>query len=282
MSGITSTSSSDRPLEGSSGRTDPPVPEPSGDGRARWLIGAFATAVAVIAALLTVLLWPSDEAEDTVTEPTTTEAPATSTTTSPTTTTGSPATTNGSAAPTPIDTSAAVFPSATSGTRYADPAEAAGAYAVEFVGFTDPIVGEFMQGDARSGEVEVRPAADGPATTVFVRQLGSDGSWWVLGSATADITIDMPGAGDAVTSPLTVTGTALAFEGTVAVEVREDGVPEPLGTSFVTGGGDVPRPFTGQVTFTAPTAGHGALVLLTRSEEDGRVWQAAVLRLRFA
>jgi hypothetical protein len=215
-----------------------------------------------------------------VTEPTTTEAPATATTISPTTTTAPPSTTE-TVTPAPIDTSTAVFPSAASGARFADPAEAARAFAVEFVGFTDPIVGEFLQGDARSGEIEVRPAADGPATTVFVRQLGSDGSWWVLGSATADITIDMPGAGDAVTSPLTVTGTALAFEGTVAVEVRQDGVREPLGTSFVTGGGDVPRPFTGQVTFAAPETDHGALVLLTRSEEDGRVWQAAVLRLRF-
>ena len=60
-----------------------------------------------------------------------------------------------------------------------------------------------------------------------------------------------------------------------------DGVREPLGTGVVTGGGDVPRPFTGQITFSPPAADHGALVLLTHSAEDGRVRQAAVLRLRF-
>ena len=50
---------------------------------------------------------------------------------------------------------------------------------------------------------------------------------------------------------------------------------------ILTGGGDVPRPFTGQITFSPPAADHGALVLLTHSAEDGRVRQAAVLRLRF-
>jgi hypothetical protein len=139
-----------------------------------------------------------------------------------------------------------------------------------------------MQGDARSGEVEVRPMADGPATTVFVRQLGTDGTWWVLGSATADITADAPVAGDPITSPVTVSGTALAFEGNVAVEVREDGRRSPLGSGFATGGGDVPRPFTAEVAFTPPTTGHGAVLFLTRSEEDGRVWEAAVVRVAFS
>ena len=160
--------------------------------------------------------------------------------------------------------------------------DAARAFAVDFVGFADPVVGEFMQGDTRSGEVEVRPTADGPVTTVIVRQLGTDGSWWALGSATADITVDVPGTGDAITSPVTVSGSARAFEGTVLVEVRQDGSRSPLGTGFVTGGGDIPRPFTGQVDFSPPTAASGALVFLTTSAEDGQVWQAAVLRARFA
>lgn len=108
-----------------------------------------------------------------------------------------------------------------------------------------------MQGDARPGEVEVRPLADGPVPTVLVRQLGPDDSWWVLGSAMADIVVATPAVGDAINSPVAVTGGA-AFDGSVEVEVREVRARDPIGTGFV-----------------------------TTSAEDGRVWQAAVLRVQF-
>ena len=48
---------------------------------------------------------------------------------------------------------------------------AARGFATDYVGFTDPIVGEFQQGDARSGEVPVQATVIGPITTVLVRQL---------------------------------------------------------------------------------------------------------------
>lgn len=256
----------------------PDGPPPGGTPTPRrpiLLIVALAVAVAVIAALVAVIVWP-DDSDDVTTEPTTTttELPATTAATAPSTT----------AAPTvaPVDTSTAVFPYGTSDVRYFDPVEAAHAFAVEFVGFTDPLVGEFMQGDARSGEVQVRPTADGPVTTVFVRQLGTDGSWWILGSAAEHITADAPGPGDAITSPVTVSGSALAFEGTVLVEVREDGAREPLGRGYVTGGGDEMRPFSGHVSFSPASADYGAMVFLTQSERYGEIWEAAVYRVRFA
>jgi hypothetical protein len=240
---------------------------------------ALVVAIAVIAALVAVIVWP-DESDDVTTGPTTTEEPATTVTTAPSTTAASTTAPPTTAAP--VDTSTAVFPDAASGTRYDDPVDAARAFAVDFVGFTDPLVGEFMQGDTRSGEVDVRPVANGPVTTVFVRQLGTDGSWWALGSATADITVDVPSTGDAITSPVTVSGSARGFEGVVPVEVRQDGTRSPIGTGTVMGGGDVPRPFTGQVSFSPPAADYGALVFLTNSGENGQVWAAAVMRVRFA
>jgi hypothetical protein len=243
------------------------------------LIVALVVAILVILVLLVVLLTQEDGEDDTATEPTTTEAPATSE--PATTATTSEPTTASTTAPGPLDTSTAVFPYASTDRRFDDPVVAARAFAVDFVGFTDPVVGEFMQGDSRSGEVEIRPRADGPVTTVLVRQLGSDDSWWVLASATADITVDTPAAGATVTSPVTVAGSALAFEGAVDVEVREDGTGEAIGRGFVTGGGDVMRPFTGQVEFPDPAAEGGAVVLLTTSAEDGSVWQATVVRVRF-
>ena len=260
----------------------PPTPDgpvaPGPDRRRRpvWLIVALVAAMALVAALVAVLVWP-DDGEDAVTAPTTTEAPEPTATETTTPTTESPTT----AAPAPVDTSTAVFPYASGDVRYDDPVAAARGFAVDFVGFTDPLVGEFMQGDARSGEVEVRPVADGPVTTVFVRQLGDEGTWWVLGSATADITVDSPATGDTITSPVTLTGSALAFEGTVNVEVRQDGARSPIGTGFVTGGGDVMRPFSGEIAFSTPSAERGALVLLSLSAENGQVWEAATLRVAF-
>jgi hypothetical protein len=269
MSQITPSPPAERPSE-------PAAPEPR---RPIALIVALAVAVAVTAALVCVLLWPDDADDKDATAPTTTAAPTTAapTTQAPTTA----PTTRTTVAPGPTDTATAVFPFATSDIRYDDPVDAARGFAVDFVGFTDPLIGEFMQGDARSGEVEVRPMADGPVTTVFVRQLGSDGTWWVLGSATANITADTPRAGDAISSPVAVSGRALAFEGAVNVEVRQDG-DRPLGSGVVTGGGDVARPFSGEIGFSAPSASHGAVVFLTRNEADGRVWEAAVLRVSFA
>jgi hypothetical protein len=247
------------------------------------LMVALAVALGVIAVLVGVLVWP-DDTDDVATGPSTTLAPTTTAappTAEPATTAPTTATTATTVAPAPTDTSTAVFPYASSDVRYDDPVDAARGFAVDFVGFTDPVVGGFMQGDARSGEVEVRPMANGPVTTVFVRQLGTDGTWWVLGSATANIAADDPAAGDAISSPVSVSGNALAYEGTVGVEVRQDGTARPLGTGVVTGGGDVLGPFSGEIGFSAPTEQHGAVVFLTRSEEDGRVWEVAVVRVSF-
>jgi hypothetical protein len=264
----------------------PAPPEPAAAGRRRpaTLIVALAVAVAVIAALVAALVWSSD-GDDTTTEPTTTEAPTSAPTTAPTTTAATaPTATTVTPAPEPAPgaVATAVFPDPSTARRFDDPVAAARAFAVEFAGFTDPLLGEFMQGDARSGEVEVRPTANGPATTVIVRQLDADGAWWVVGSTTRDITLDTPAAGDTIQSPVTLTGSAHTFEGHVSVEVRRDGVLEPIGSGFVTGGGDMVRPFSGDVAFTGAAPGDlGALVLLTEGAEDGRVWQAVVIRVAF-
>lgn len=176
-----------------------------------------------------------------------------------------------------VDRSTAVWPGA--GTPgYAEPVGAARAFATGFLGFTDPVVGDFQQGDSRSGEVEIRPIATGPATTVLLRQLSGEDSWSVLGAATEGIQVSAPDALAVITSPVTVRGEAWTFEGHVSVQVRQDGTTAPIGEGYVTGGGDQLRPFTGSIPFTA-TADHGALVFLTHSAKDGSVWQASVLRV---
>jgi hypothetical protein len=250
----------------------------------RWLLITLAALVALLAAAVVILVRDDDETAappttastaPTTTSTTPTTAPSTTPTTAPTTVTTLPIT--------PPDTSTAVWPVASSETRYFDPVDAARGFAVDLVGFVDPVVGEFQAGDSRSGEVEIRPVANGPVTTVFVRQLTGSDTWWVLGSATTSIRVDEPSAGAVVSSPLRVTGTSTAFEGVVTVDVRENAAQNPIGHGFVMGGsmGEM-APFDGTVEFSVPSARYGAVILYTPSMENGQVWEAAALPVEFA
>ena len=176
----------------------------------------------------------------------------------------------------------AVWPLPDSDTRYADPVEAARGFAVDFVGFTGPVIGDFLVADSRSGQVEVKPSEDGPITIVFVRKLVDDDFWWVLGSASQNVIVQDPAVRDIVDSPLTVSGQAKAFEGNVTVELRADAVAEPLFLGSVTGGaGPDFTPFEGTFEFTDPGTGGGALLAIIPSAADGTVTEAAVTRLFF-
>lgn len=211
------------------------------------------------------------------TEPETTEPPATEppATAAPTT--------DGASTTVPDDPARpAIWPWSESDLRFDDPVEAATSYATEFLGFDDPMVGEFLSGDSRSGEVEITPGAIGPTTVVFVRQLTADDTWWILGSATENIVLDAPETGDVVESPLPLVGEARAFEGTVEVEIRADGNAEPIEVGFVTGsGGPEPGPFDDEIEFVSPGSGGGSLVLISRSPEDGSVLEAGSIRIFF-
>ena len=236
---------------------------------ARRTRAALVIAVAVLA-LSTAIVVIATADDDT-----TTSAGSTTSTTSPATTSTSATTSTTGAA------STAVWPPA-GAAPISDPRAVATSFATDYLGMSEPVVGELQQGDSRSGEVEVRPRADGPVTTLLLRMLGSDPGWSVLGATTADIELTSPRALDEVADPVQLAGRALAFEGTVEVEVREDGRDDPLGSGFVTGGGDVMRPFAGEVRLAGePSAASGAIVLFTRSAEDGAVWSAWVIRVRF-
>lgn len=202
---------------------------------------------------------------------TSSSAPATTTTGAVTTTT-----TAGS-----VDS--AVWPTAASATRYRDPVDAARGFATDYLGFVSPIVGAFQAGDSRSGEVEIRARAGGPATTALVRQVTADDTWWVLGAATGNIRITEPSALATITSPVRLRGESTAFEATVGVEIRQDDVAEPLVRNFVMGGSNgVMGPFDSTLAFPAPSSRSGAIVFSTESAESGNIEEAAVLRVHFA
>jgi hypothetical protein len=256
---------------------------PHGPTRRRLVTAAVGAilAIAAVAILYAVVSNGDDDEDGTSTEATTTAAPATTATTStPTSSSAAPSSTRPSSL-TGEEASDVVWPSPEDSTRYDDPRRAAEAFAIELVGFESPVIGEFRQGDTRSGEVGVRPLPSGPETTVLVRQM-SDGNWWVLGSQTDSIVLDDPLAGTAIDDPLQLSGRARAFEGTVQVAVFRRGSTTPLGEGFVTGsGGEELGPFTGELRWDNPGGGWGAVVLHTASGENGQVWQALAVPVGF-
>src|SRR5215207_3121221 len=195
--------------------------------RGRWLAG-LAALVAILAAVGVALSdrdggGGSDGAQGTSSAATTarTTAPTAAGTRAEPTTAGvrSPVATDPTGSP-EVDTSTVVWPWKTSAVRYDDPRSAARGFATDFAGFSAPVVGPFLQGDSRSGEVAVRPRRDGPVSTVLVRQL-EDQHWWVIGSVTDALQLDVPSTGDRIHSPLRLTGRADAYEGHVDVGIRQ-------------------------------------------------------------
>ncbi len=189
------------------------------------------------------------------------------------------------ATPTPtgpgVSTWTAVWPTVASTVRYRTPHAAAQGFATEYLHMINPVIDGFQQGDARSGEVPVQPSATGPVTTVLVRQLDSDNSWWVLGAGTASIDLSAPTWNATIASPVTLTGTSVAYEGTVQTQVRQDDTTKPLGEGYVTGGSTAMGPFSGSLAFTKPTTKYGAVVLYTTAAGSGAVMAASVIRVGF-
>jgi hypothetical protein len=179
-------------------------------------------------------------------------------------------------------TATAIWPTSASSDRYPTPDAAATGFALAFLHMTDPIIGAYRAGDARSGEVAVRGSARGPVTTVMVRQVTSGASWWVIGAATPDIAINAPSTLARVRSPFTIAGVSTAYEAVVNFSLREDDVSTPLAMGTTMGGsmGQL-GPFHATLAFQSPTSAYGALVLYTISAKDGSIASASAIRLRF-
>lgn len=157
---------------------------------------------------------------------------------------------------------------------YRDPVRTARDFAVRYLGFTTPDLVDdgYQAGDPGGGEVPLGIRRNGQfllATTVVVRQLagqGATGPWAVIASSSPNIQVDTPDPLQRISSPVAVSGTASAFEGTVSIQVREDGMlaGQSLGTGFVTATSEG-GPFGGQVTFRVPTKPGGAVVFQDRT-----------------
>ena len=132
-------------------------------------------------------------------------------------------------------------------------------------------LGAFQAGDARSGEIALQFMGEGGSgppivrSTLLLRQLGSTGSWYLIGAANDNASITVPAAGATVPAgPVTVRGTARGFEGAVNVTafVAGDAGTE-LDTALAMGGSlATPKPYTVTLDLSAAHPGDTVVILV--------------------
>lgn len=167
-------------------------------------------------------------------------------------------------------------------------------FLVRVVGIPDPVyqAARWRSDYIATADFRSRPSGQpkgalGPLTTVTLGKGRT--SFTVLDVTTGTIRVDTPRSAitpsdlAVITSPVTVAGAALAFEGTVSVRVVQvtGGVTQQLGSGQVIGGGDVMRPFTGTVSFRRPGTGSGWVIACERSALNGAVTKATAVRVAF-
>lgn len=181
-------------------------------------------------------------------------------------------------------------------TKYGDPVQTATAFAKEYVGMTSPVAIGKASTNKGAQEVKIgvgggeggKPVADPkPTMSVFLKGVGAGGGapYAVVGAGSAEIVMSSPDDYAKVTSPVRVAGAASATEGSVEVEVREDGqlTGKALGVGNVAGAGDGKLgPFDNGIYFKTPTRTAGAVVLLETSAAAGQgISRATVVRVTF-
>jgi hypothetical protein len=167
------------------------------------------------------------------------------------------------------------------------------AFAEEYLGVVDPDLED--SGDDTTTirprrEDGSTPPADGPRTVVEWATI--DDHLVVVGAYSPNIRVNTPERAQALSSPVRVDGHARnLYEGTVIVDVRADGLPEPLATVPTTATvgseplaepphGPVLAPFSVDVPFEVPPAGRGAVVVRSDSGLEGTP-EATVVPVRF-
>lgn len=252
-----------------------------GGGPRKWLLVVAVLVVLAVVGVVVLMLQDDGDSivsSETATSSTAQETTITSNTTSSTTEPQTTTTTTAARSVSDAEAVNVVFPAPNAQPGYNGPRDVARGFAEDLVALEDPTIGEFRQGDLRSGEVDVG-APDDPVTTVLVRQL-SDDRWYVVGAVAGDIQVDDPIAGGAIDHPLIISGRARTDDGElrVTVHLRQDGTE--LGAGAVSAGtGPGLASFDGEVSWRNPGGGWG--VVLVSSGRDGTFGQLVAVPVGF-
>jgi Immunoglobulin-like domain of bacterial spore germination len=147
--------------------------------------------------------------------------------------------------------------------------EAAAADFVTQVLGVESVLGEFLQGDARSGEIEVLfPGEGGGATPtarglLLLRRRGSGDGWFILSAANEHASITSPESMAVVPAgTLRVEGSARGFEANVVVTAFVAGDADDVLDSTFTQAGTLETAGPFSVTLDLSGAAPGAVVVL--------------------
>jgi hypothetical protein len=213
------------------------------------------------------------------------------TTVEPPTTTAPPPGTASTTVPPPsssVDADQVLWPDP-AGELTTDPLDAVRGFLGEQLDIADPPLSQFREMEPDVGEVDVHARGeagqmlDRIASTVTLRRL--DGvHWFVTAAASGDLEIDTPEPLATVSSPVTVSGRARGFEGTVNARVldRFDGGGVESDSAIGTGGGGSLEPFSAEVSFAASGTERGVLYAQTDSGVSNGIPSFTAIPVRFA
>jgi len=134
-----------------------------------------------------------------------------------------------------------------------------------------PVLGEFQQGDSRSGEIEVFSPGEGAGATrvsrglLLLRQLGPDDGWFILAAANVNAEITSPESmAEVRPGPLDVRGMARGFEANVVVTAFVAGDRTAELDQVITMGGalDTAAPFSVSLDLSRASPGDVVTVLV--------------------
>jgi hypothetical protein len=156
---------------------------------------------------------------------------------------------------------------------FATPEEAAADFvSAVLISEGDPALGEFQQGDSRSGEIAVLFAGetgdlDPPLAkgVLLLRQIGPTDGWYVIAATSDGVVIDTPSALEAIPAgTVTVAGDGRGFEGTLAVSAFPPGDPAARFDLEIGAGGasaDL-EPYSVELDLSGAAAGEVVVILV--------------------
>jgi hypothetical protein len=228
--------------------------------------------VAAVAVLLVLSVGCGDDSEQppagSTTASTATTVEVTSTTEASTTTSVIPTTLPATTAPSTTAIPAvqpAMWPAPD--VVFATPEDAARDFVAKALG-VPPVLGEFQQGDSRSGEIVVfltdgETPIDSPRGTLLLRQLGASDGWFVIAAVSDGAGIDVPASGSTIAAgPLQVSGKARGFEASINVVAFVAGRADPLLDQQVTQAGNFDELLPYEVTLNVEGAAPGDTVVV--------------------
>jgi hypothetical protein len=142
---------------------------------------------------------------------------------------------------------------------FATPEEAAADFVRTVLG-VEPLLGEYMGGDSRSGEIEVfSPGETTPISRglLDLRILAPNDGWFVIGAANPNATISSPEVyAEVPAGALTVEGVARGHEGTVVLTAFLAGDADAVFDQVITSGGvlETPEPYSVTIDLTGAAA----------------------------